>query len=143
MSSRVDVDEHELVGLAVEHQKLAILRPIQVSEGTCETDIRGGDFLELLLCSNLNNLHWRETTVSSVGNQAAVRRELDVFYPCVLLLFCSERPIEAALDLEGASVEDQASSGPVSDGNQGPIGRPVKRGWVMGQLLRDDLHPAG
>lgn len=81
--------------------------------------------------------------MGSVGNKSAVGRELDVFYPRVLLLFCSERSIEAALDLEGASVEDQASSGPVSDGNQGAIGRPVKRGWVMGELLRDNLHLAG
>ena len=129
---RGQVEEHELIGLRVDDEALAVLGPIEVGQRAGQTDVRLAVLGELLLCIDLPDVDLGEPSVGSKSDKLAAGRDLDVFDPGVLLARLGR--LGCAKHLEAGRIQDLDLTVPVSYSEEGAISGPVDRGWIVGQL---------
>ncbi len=83
--------------MRVNHQVLAVLGPVQVSQGAGKADVCRAVLGKLLLSAHLLDINLREAAVRSKGNILAARRDLNVFDPGIFLV--SEGSLSCAENL--------------------------------------------
>ena len=86
-----------------------------MGQGASQTKVGSRYLQKLLLFGDFDDLDWRKTSVVAVSNHLAIRRELYVFNPSILL--SSELSVVGAKDLESVGVQNSACTVSITNGN--------------------------